>query len=97
MELWEAILKTTGAFIAGIALGGFYFWGLWRTVNRLPDSPRPHVTVMWSYFLRLGVTLAGFYLVMWGDWLRLVAALIGFMVMRAVLVRRWGERRPAHF
>ncbi|MEN6466347.1 MAG: ATP synthase subunit I [Syntrophaceae bacterium] len=97
MELWLTILQIIGALLAGLVFGGFYFWGLWKTVNRLPEAPRPHVTVMWSYFLRLGVTLIGFYLVMWGDWLRLVAALTGFMVMRAVLVRRWGERRPAHF
>lgn len=97
MELWLTILQIIGALLAGLVFGGFYFWGLWKTVNRLPEAPRPHVTVMWSYFLRLGVTLIGFYLVMWGDWLRLVAALTGFMVMRAILVRRWGERRPAHF
>lgn len=97
MEPWLTILKTAGALLAGLALGWIYFWGLWRTVNRIADSPSPHSTIMWSYFLRLGITLIGFYLVMWGDWLRLVAALIGFMIMRAVLVRRWGERRPAHF
>lgn len=91
------VLKIVGASAVGVGLGWLYFWGLWKTVNRLPDAPRPHNTIMWSYFLRLGVTLAGFYLVMWGDWLRLVAALVGFMIMRAILVRRWGERRPAHF
>lgn len=97
MELWTSILKLAGAFLTGLTLGWFYFWGLWKTVNRIPDAPSPHMTVMWSYFLRLGVTLLGFYLVMWGDWLRLVAALVGFMIARAILVRRWGERRPAHF
>jgi F1F0 ATPase subunit 2 len=43
-----------------------------------------------SLMIRLGVTLAGFYLVMAGRWERLLACLVGFLLMRTVLVRRLG-------
>jgi len=80
------------AFAAGIAVGFFYFGGLWLTVQRLPQSRRPAVLSLVSLIIRLGLTLAVFYLVMAGRWERLLVCLAGFLLMRFVLVRRW---RPA--
>ena len=77
------------AFVAGIVVGLFYFGGLWLTVQRLPQTRRPAVLSLVSLFIRLGLTLAVFYLVMAGRWERLLACLAGFLLMRLVLVRRW--------
>ena len=77
------------AFVAGIVVGLFYFGGLWLTVQRLPQTRRPAVLSLVSLFIRLGLTLAVFYLVMAGRGERLLACLAGFLLMRLVLVRRW--------
>ena len=76
------------AFIAGLALGAFYFGGLWLTVRRLAETSR---TALWfgaSFVIRTGVTLIAFYFVMGGRWERMVACLIGFLIVRQVLIHR---------
>jgi F1F0 ATPase subunit 2 len=75
-----------------MALGGFYFWALWRSVRKISEQ-RAH-SLLLGYFFRLSLVLAGFFFIMGGHWERLVAALAGFLVMRSILVRRWGDRRP---
>ncbi len=87
----ESIVYLLIAFPAGIALGLFYFAGLWMTVQRLPSARRPALLTFGSLFLRLSICVLGFYLVMGGRWDRLISALLGFLLMRRVLVRRWGE------
>jgi F1F0 ATPase subunit 2 len=78
------------AFVAGLGLGLFYFGGLWLTVQRLPQARHPGLLTLVSLIVRLGLTLAVFYLVMAGRWERLLACLVGFLLVRLVLVRRWG-------
>lgn len=82
------------ALMAGLALGLWYFGGLWLTVQRLPRARNPGFLSLVSLMIRLGVTLAGFYLVMAGRWERLLACLAGFLLMRIVLVRRLGPVSP---
>jgi F1F0 ATPase subunit 2 len=79
-------------FIAGTALGTFYFTGLWFTVRNLPDSERPLALVFWSFMVRASVAVAGFYMVMNGRWEQLAAALLGFLFMREILIRRLGRK-----
>ncbi len=74
---------------AGLALGAFYFGGLWLTLQRLPDSPHPALLMLGSYLLRLAVTLAGLYFVMGDSWQRAAACLVGFTVTRIVMARVW--------
>ena len=81
----------SGAFAAGLVLGAFYFIALWRTVRKLPDTPRPLRLMLGSFVVRIAVVLPGFYFVMSGHWERLVMALIGFIVARKVLTRRYGS------
>lgn len=78
------------AFLAGLLLGLLYFGGLWLTVQRLPAARHPGVLTLASLIIRLGVTLAVFYLVMAGRWERLLVCLAGFFLVRFVLIRRWG-------
>lgn len=77
---------------AGLALGAFYFGGLWLTLQRLPDSPHPALLMLGSYLLRLAVTLGGLYFVMGDSWQRAAACLVGFTVARLVTSRLWGDR-----
>ncbi|MHC1698064.1 MAG: ATP synthase subunit I [Geobacteraceae bacterium] len=73
------------AAVAGLALGLFYFGGLWLTVRKIPGSGNPGILMLGSFVVRLLVTLCGMYLVMDGTWERLVACLAGFLLMRIVM------------
>lgn len=79
------------AFLAGIALGGIYFAGLWRTVRSLPDAEKPARRMAASFALRAALALAGFWLVLQGGWESLAAAMVGFLAMREILLRRLGN------
>jgi F1F0 ATPase subunit 2 len=82
------LLGLSLSFIAGLALGLFYFAGLWWTVQHLANSRSPVLLSMGSFALRALVALAVFYLVFQGEWPRLVFCLLGFLIMRMVLVFR---------
>lgn len=74
-------------FLAGIALGGFYFYGLWWTVQRL-NSRYAALLMPGSFLVRVAVVVTGFYIVMDGRWQALLAALTGFIAVRIVIVSR---------
>ncbi len=78
------------ALIAGMLLGLSYFGGLWFTIRRLPTTGSPLILVMSSFLIRMSVSLLGFYLVMDHHWERLLVCLVGFVVIRSILVQRWG-------
>ena len=71
--------------VAGMALGAFFFGGLWWTVKASVDAARPGLLVFVSLLVRMGITLAGFYLVAGGDWQRLIACLLGFVLARLII------------
>lgn len=84
----SSALSLSLAVLAGLALGLFYFGGLWLTVRRLTSSKRPGVLMLGSFAVRLSLTLCGFYLVMDGSWERILACMAGFLVTRFVMTRR---------
>ncbi len=73
------------AWLAGAALGGVFFGGLWWTIHKGVSSQRPALWFAGSLLLRMTVALAGFYFVMGGSWHRLLACLIGFIMARALV------------
>ena len=75
------------AWIAGGALGAFFFGGLWWTVRKSLASAKPALWVFGSLLLRMGVTMTGFYFVAGGDWQRLLASLVGFVMARQLVTR----------
>ncbi|RQW90091.1 MAG: ATP synthase subunit I [Geobacter sp.] len=77
--------------LAGVALGLFYFGGLWLTVRKIAVTARPGFLMFGSFVVRLLVTLCGFYFVMDDSWELLVACLAGFLLMRIVLTRLLGS------
>lgn len=69
-------------FAAGAAVSGLYHWTLWLTVKGLPGSSRPAVVGLVSFFGRMAVVLALFYLaVISGTWM-LAATFAGFFVVK---------------
>lgn len=83
------------ALAAGVALGLFYFGGLWLTLRLVPSSRYAGLLVSGSLLLRMGVTLPGFYLVMGGHVERMVACLSGFIAARLLLAGRLGPGKQA--
>ncbi|QLQ32711.1 MAG: ATP synthase subunit I [Candidatus Thiothrix singaporensis] len=73
--------------IVGLALGMFFFGGLWWTVRKGSVATNPALWFFTSFMLRTGVALAGFYAIAAGDWQRLLAALAGFVLARMVITR----------
>jgi F1F0 ATPase subunit 2 len=80
------------SLIAGGALGMIYFGGLWHTVRKLPETQKPFSAMLWSFAVRTGIVMTGFYFAMGGHWEQLVAALLGFILIREVFIRRIGTR-----
>jgi len=78
-------LTLTLALIAGLALGAFFFGGLWWTVRRGVSSKQPAIIFFASLLLRTGIALTGFYFVSAGHWKRLLLCLLGFVVARLVV------------
>jgi len=75
------------SWMAGGALGAFFFGGLWWTVRKSLASGRPALWVFGSLMLRMGVTMTGFYLVSGTDWQRLLCCLVGFVLARQMVMR----------
>lgn len=92
-DLGELVL----AGLTGILLGVFYFGGLWLTVRRLPRSASPELLLLGSFVTRTAIVLVGFYLVMAGRWERLLVCAVGFILVRFLLVARWGRERGDPF
>jgi len=47
-----------------------------------------------SFFARAALLAGGLYFVMNGRWERMAAAVTGIIVMRIILTRFWGPRKP---
>ncbi|MBK8702892.1 MAG: hypothetical protein IPN33_04300 [Saprospiraceae bacterium] len=73
--------------LAGVLLGGFFFGGLWYTIQKGLTAKYPAVWFLGSMLVRTGVVLTGFYFTSGGKWERMVAALIGFIIARFVVMR----------
>jgi len=86
----SGIVEIMAAALAGIALGCFYFMGLWWTLKRLPSARRPVLLNTMSFLLRLVVVLTGFYLILGAGWQMLAVSMLGFIAVRILLVRRLG-------
>ncbi|MEO8858181.1 MAG: ATP synthase subunit I [Burkholderiaceae bacterium] len=79
MHDWFGVLL---AALGGAALGGFYFGGLWWTVQRSLHSPHVALWQLASLLVRAGVTLGGFWLLGGASWQRWLVCLAGFIGAR---------------
>jgi len=72
-------LRLVLASLAGVAIGAFFFGGLWFTVRRGASAKQPALWFFGSQLLRTGLALSGFYFVSGGEWERLLSCFIGFV------------------
>jgi F1F0 ATPase subunit 2 len=72
--------------LAGIATSLFYFGGLWWTVQQLPRAKNPGILVLFSFILRMSVTLFVFYVTAAGRWERILVTVAAFLIARFFLV-----------
>lgn len=75
------------SLIVGFLLGIFFFGGLWYTTKKGVHSKSPALWFMLSLFIRLGITLAGFYFISNGHFERMLICLLGFMIARFIITR----------
>ncbi|MGB9927588.1 MAG: ATP synthase subunit I [Methanosarcina sp.] len=73
--------------IAGILLGGFFFGGLWLTVQKGLSVRRPELWFLGSLLTRTIITVTGFYFVSDGQFTRLLLCLLGFFLARRIVLR----------
>jgi F1F0 ATPase subunit 2 len=82
-------------FLAGVALGGFYFGSLWWVVRRVATMRQPELWLFASFLARAAVTVTGFFIVMGGRWERVAACMVGFVLARTVLIGFLHEKKSA--
>ena len=84
-------------FAAGVLLGLIFFGGLWWTILRGVESPRPALWFFGGFLLRMVFLLAAFYYLSGGNWIRLILLGAGILLARS-LVLRWtkfsGKKSP---
>jgi F1F0 ATPase subunit 2 len=73
-------------FIAGLMLGTMFFGGLWFTVKKAVTTRIPALWIFSSFFLRISISLVGFYFVSAGNWKRLLICVAGFIVARTLVI-----------
>ncbi len=72
------------SIVMGLALGLFFYGGLYWTVKKGLTAKHPGLIFSGSLFLRIAVTLWGFLWVSQGHISRILACLAGFLVIRGI-------------
>ena len=71
--------------LAGAALGGFFYLGLWLTVRELSVTRHPVLLTLTSFWIRTLVVLGSFLYLMQGHWQYAAACLLGFVAGRVAV------------
>jgi F1F0 ATPase subunit 2 len=79
------ILSITVVFGGGLILGGFFYGGLWWTLQKATVKSRPFFLLFASSWLRISASLAGLYVLAGGDWVKLTICLLGFLSARIII------------
>jgi F1F0 ATPase subunit 2 len=85
------LLGLFSALLVGLLLGGFFFIGLWWTVQKGLTAKRPAVLFLGSLLVRTGVTVLGFYAIAGDSYQRLLLCLLGFILAR-LMVTQWSKK-----
>ena len=81
------VVALSVVLMAGILIGGFFFGGLWWTIQKGLTSKNPVLWFFGSTLLRLSAALAGFYFTAGNDWRKLLICMLGFLIARVVVTR----------
>lgn len=80
------------AFLVGIALGAFYFGGLYFSIKKLTEVKYPRLLMLISWVFRMLVLLGVFLYVARGGFQQILLALLGLMLMRLVITQITKEK-----
>ena len=79
------------ALITGLGLGVIFFYGLWRTVDKIITSNSSALWLFGSMITRIGFTMVGFYIITFllseGKLERLILCLFGFLIARYLMTK----------
>lgn len=89
------ILPMILALIGGLVIGAVFYGGLWWTVKKRLTSSHAGIWFMLSFWLRLAIATAGFYLIGQGDWKRFLVCFLGFLIARILVTLLTKERNYA--
>ena len=81
------VIALSVVLMAGILIGGFFFGGLWWTIQHGLTSKNPALWFFGSTLLRLSAALAGFYFIAGQDWRKLLICMLGFLIARLLVTR----------
>jgi F1F0 ATPase subunit 2 len=73
--------------LAGLALGVFFYGGLWLTVRSLPTARHPAWLTLCSFSSRTLLVLVVFLFLMKGGWQHAIVCLLGFTMGRLAVSR----------
>lgn len=71
--------------LAGIALGVFFYAGLWLTVRTLPTARHPVMLTLSSFWIRTFIAVATLFFLIEGRWENALICIAGFLVGRFVV------------
>lgn len=74
------------ALLAGLGIGAFFFGGLWWTVTKSISAKKPTSLLLFSFIIRIAVSLPAIYFVAANNFARLIICLTGFFVARIIIV-----------
>lgn len=72
--------------LGGFVLGIVFFGGLWFTVKKAVTSARPALWFLSSFFIRVSITLVGFYYLSQGAWKNFLISVLGFIIARTIII-----------
>jgi F1F0 ATPase subunit 2 len=81
------LLMTLLVLLGGSCLGLLFFGGLWLTSKKMLDSKNTALWYIGSLFIRVGITLLGFYYMGQHSLKYMLICLLGFIIARFVVVR----------
>jgi len=87
-------IAVISSIMAGIALGLFFYGGLWFTVRRLATTPHPVLLTLGSFWIRLLVVLAAFVFLTRAGLVYVALAMASFILGRLAVSRFIPARRP---
>ncbi|WHF52909.1 ATP synthase subunit I [Chryseobacterium gotjawalense] len=80
------IITMVLVFVAGGVLGIIFFGGLWITVKKSVSAKSPALLILSSLFVRISITMIGFYMIGNNNWQRLLMCLFGFVAARFLVL-----------
>lgn len=77
-----SIISMVSRLLLGLALGIFFYAGLWFTVKRLPGARHPALLALGSFWTRMLIVLAGFVFIIENRWEYALVVFAGFVAGR---------------